>query len=501
MRHSPIWGMDINSRKYPALASDLSVNLLIIGGGITGTTCASLLADSGQTVALLERDRLGSGDTSHTTAHLTYMTDTPLSEIVRACGEEAAAAGWNAGHAALEIVRKFAVESGEDFEFREVPGYLVAAGADVGKERERLHKEAALARRFGFDVEFVESAPVTGRPGLLFPKQGKFHPLKFIQAMARKAAAGGVLIFENTNVTEFGDEPLHVMANGHRVTFDKVIIATHVPMQGNRNTIAATAFQTKLASYSTYAIAARVPKGALPEMIWSNTADPFDYLRVDVGADDATIIFGGEDHKSGKVIETSERFSTLEHRLANLVSGAQTTNRWSGQVVETIDGLPYIGEVIPGQFIATGFSGNGMTYGVASALMARDWAAGRDNPWRKAFDPMRAHLSAAYDYLRENKDFPWRLVNDRFAIREGSVSEVGLGEGKVMKSDGRNVAICRDMDGRLHELSAVCPHLGCIVAWNEAETTWDCPCHGSRFAADGTLLAGPAEKNLEPINS
>ena len=501
MNTQSIWTQRVEQHAYPALDRDLSVDVLIIGGGITGATCAKLLAVTGQKVALLERDRLGSGDTSHTTAHLTYMTDTRLSEIVKACGEEAAAAGWNAGRAAIETIRELARASSDDFEFREVPGYLVAAGGDVEEERGRLRDEAALAEKLGFDAGFVETDPITGLPCILFARQAKFHPLKFIQAMAKDATFAGVRIFENTKVTEFGNEPLHVMANGHRVTYEKVIIATHVPMQGNRKTIAATAFQTKLASYSTYAIAARVPKAGLIELIWSNTADPFDYLRVDFTDGEAVVIFGGEDHKTGQTTETRERFSNLEDRLAGLVAGAEVTNHWSGQVVETVDGLPYIGEVIPGQFIATGFSGNGMTFGVASALMARDWVEAKSNPWRKALDPMRVHLSTAFDYLKENKDFPWRLVKDRFAIPEGNVTEVGMGEGRVMKSDGGHVAICRDQKGNFHKVSAVCPHLGCIVAWNEAEATWDCPCHGSRFAPDGTVIAGPAQKNLEPINT
>jgi Rieske Fe-S protein len=291
-----------------------------------------------------------------------------------------------------------------------------------------------------------------------------------------------------------------VIANGHRITFDRVFIATHVPLQGNAGTVGAALFQTKLASYSTYAIAARYPKNSIDEMIWSDTADPFNYFRVDRTDDGDIVVLGGEDHKTGQTIETGDCFAALENTLRRYFGDhGEVTHRWSGQVVETIDGLPFIGETAEGQFIATGFSGNGMTLGTIAALMARDKFTNVENPFEKVFDPGRRKLAAAGTYLSENKDFPYRMVKDRLNIPNGEPGAIAPGEGCVLKADGETIAACRDANGVLHQLSAVCPHMGCIVAWNEGEHTWDCPCHGSRFHADGKLIAGPAEQDLQPI--
>ena len=498
---TPVWKDPDTFPRYPTLGQDLKVDVLIIGGGITGVSCAHLLAKSGLQVALVESHRLGSGDSSHTTAHLTYMTDTRMREIVRTCGKQEAKIAWQAGHAAMEHIRATCADCGADTGFEEVDGYLAAAAdGDDKDERSALSEDLGLIRELGFEAEWVEAAPPTGKPAIRFPGQMKFHPLRYIHAIAKQAAAHGVSIFEQTNVDEFHASPDHVVAGGHKIHFGRVIIATHVPLQGNKSTITAALFQTKLASYSTYAIAVLYPKDTLPRMIWSDTAEPFNYLRID-GTDEGDLaIFGGEDHKTGQETDTAACYARLEERLERYLGKGTVTHRWSGQVVETVDGLPYIGEIMENQFIATGFSGNGFTFGVATALMAKDWVEGVDNPCFKTFSPSRVHLGATGTYLNENKDFPIRMVKDRLGLgKKEREDDLRAGEGCVLRIDGKPVAVCRDSKGGVHHLSAVCPHMGCIVAWNPVEETWDCPCHGSRFTSKGGVIAGPAETDLEPV--
>lgn len=494
----PLWTDLRFMPQYPELEENLEVDVLIIGGGITGVSTAHLLSNCGLSVVLVERGRLGEGDTSHTTAHLTYMTDTRLSDLLSVCGREKTRIAWKAGRAAIEHIQSTSGALDHDVGLTRVPGYLVASGRqDLERERDRLFKEAAEARDMGFDVTPVQSVLPSGAPGIRFEGQMKFHPLKYISGIASLAADRGVRIFEHTNVTSFGGEPDNVMANGHRIVFQKVIVATHVPLQGMRGTWRAALFQTKLASYSTYALAARIPKGLLPEMIWSNTEEPFHYLRVDAGEAEDTVIFGGEDHKTGVVADTAACYSRLEEKLGTLVPVSTVTHRWCGQVVETVDGLPYIGENASGQFIATGFSGNGLTFGVAAAIMAADWVEDRRNPWEDCFSPTRVELAALPRYVAENKDFPYHMVKDRLGIPKDAVPP--RGEGIVSEINGEKVAVYCAPDGEIHSCSAICPHLGGIVVWNPAELTWDCPCHGSRFTHDGDLIAGPAEKGLEPV--
>jgi Rieske Fe-S protein len=263
--------------------------------------------------------------------------------------------------------------------------------------------------------------------------------------------------------------------------------------------LGAALLQTKLALYSTYAIGARLPEGTVPEASFWDTADPYNYLRLDRRDACDYAILGGADHKTGQESDTERNYRALEQHLQRLFPHAIIDHRWSGQVIETPDGLPYIGETAPRQFIATGFAGNGMTFGTLAAIMARDAITGVKNPWRELFDPHRKKLRAVVDYLRENKDYPFYLVRDRLrGAEDGGLAQLQPGEGKIIRAGGKKVAAYRDKQGKVTSLSPVCTHLGCIVHWNVAEKTWDCPCHGSRFGPNGEPIGGPAESPLEP---
>ena len=263
--------------------------------------------------------------------------------------------------------------------------------------------------------------------------------------------------------------------------------------------VPAMLFQTKLALYTSYVIGGRVAKGRVPDALFWDTADPYHYLRLEPGRGEDVVIFGGQDHKTGQAGDTNSCFERLERTLEMMVRGVGITHRWSGQVVETPDGLPYIGDTADHQFAGTGYSGNGMTFGTLAGMMAADRVLGRRNPWSDLFEPSRTKiLGALWDYIRENKDYPYYLVRDRFAGAEGrSLRTVRRGSGKVLHLNGEKLAVYRDPSGTVTRVSATCTHMGCIVDWNEAERTWDCPCHGSRFKPTGQVVSGPAESPLE----
>lgn len=493
----PLW-FDTKLPTSVPLDSDRVVDTLVIGAGITGITSAYLLAKAGKRVALVEREALATRDTGHTTAHLTYMTDTRLSHLASANSPAVARAAWQAGAAAMAFLRETVETLAIEADFSTVPGYLaVDRDSLLPRESSLLKEEGELARELGFDANYIDQDPVTGLPCLLFPGQMKFHPRRYLSALLHEAVRLGALVYEHTDVTSFGEG--HVTANGHRITYEHVVIATHVPLQGESGTFGAALFQTKLSLYSTYAVAAKLPRRDQEEMIWSDTADPFHYLRIDHHEGGDIAIFGGEDHKTGQCGNTLNCFTKLEETLEEILPGASITHRWSGQVVETADGLPFIGETRAGQFIATGFSGNGMTFGTVAAMMAHDAVLGRKSPWTDIFSPSRKTLSSLGDFISENADYPARLVADRFRSPEETVCSLLAGCGEIIEHDSGPVAAFRDEAGRVHLHSAVCPHLGCLVAWNQAEKTWDCPCHGSRFLATGEVIAGPAEKNLNPV--
>jgi Rieske Fe-S protein len=267
---------------------------------------------------------------------------------------------------------------------------------------------------------------------------------------------------------------------------------------GESGLVSSVLFQTKLALYTSYAMGARIPRGSIPIASFWDTNDPYLYLRIDSGAEADYAILGGEDHKTGQVVDTAQCFRRLQDSLGKIAPDAQVDHHWSGQVIETNDGLPFIGESDPGQFVCTGFSGNGMTFGSLSAMMATDWVSQKKNPWAELFDPSRKKLKGGtWDYLKENADYPYYLIKTRFAAAQGeSLGNVGKNEGKILKLNGKKMAVFRDADGKVTQRSAVCTHMGCIVRWNAAEKTWDCPCHGSRFKTDGAVISGPAETPL-----
>jgi glycine/D-amino acid oxidase-like deaminating enzyme/nitrite reductase/ring-hydroxylating ferredoxin subunit len=499
----PYWSDSASMPRFPKLERDERVDVVVVGGGISGLTAAYLLTAAGKSVALIERERCAAVDTGHTSAHLTMVTDQSMTNLAKTFGRDHAQAVWDAGLAAMGQIDAIARDERIECDFAWVRGYQHAPiGARPAGERKMFEDEANLASELGFDAEVVDEVPFVGGPGVMFPDQARFHPRKYLAGVARTITDRGGMIFEHSPATEFNDRPVSVKANGHTLTCQAIVLATHTPLVGNAGMAGATLFQTKLALYTSYVVAARVPKERIPDALFWDTGDPYHYLRLEPRRDDDLVIFGGEDHKTGQANDTNACFDRLERTLASVIGSADVTHRWSGQVIETPDGLPYIGETAARQFAGTGYSGNGMTFGTLTAMMAADRVAGRTNPWSDLFDPGRKKIvGGAWDYVKENKDYPYYLVRDRFAGAEArSVRDVPAGSGCVVELGGQKVAVYRDDDGTVTKRSAVCTHMGCLVNWNNAERTWDCPCHGSRFKPDGAVIAGPAESPLAKID-
>jgi len=495
---SSLWIESSPLPRFPKLERNAHTDVVVVGGGIAGLTCAYLMTRAGRSVVLLERERLATVDTGHTTAHLTMVIDTRLKELVKTFGRDHAQATWDAGLTAIAQIEEIATEEEIICDFARVPGHLHAPREPALGEAASLEEEASLAHELGFDAEFMPRVPFIDQPGIRFADQARFHPRKYLAGLARLVTERGGKIHEHTNAEEFLDSPLRVNANGHTITCADIVIATHTPLVGVRSIVGATLFQTKLALYTSYVLAARVERGQIPDALFWDTADPYHYLRVEPHRDHDVVIFGGEDHKTGQADDTTRCFEALERTFKALVPECTITHRWSGQVIETPDGLPYIGPTAEHQYAATGFAGNGMTFGTLGAMMMTDAILGRANPWAGLFDPGRTKIrGGAWDYVKENKDYLYYLIRDRFAGAEGkSLRALKRGQGKILDLRGQRVAAYRDEQGKTTVRSAVCTHMGCTVDWNEAEKTWDCPCHGSRFKPTGEVLAGPAESPL-----
>ena len=497
------WMDSASLPRFPRLGNSLTVDVAIIGGGITGITAAYLCKQAGLSVALIERDRCARIDTGHTTAHLTAVTDLRLRDMTKTFGPDAARAVWDAGNAAIDQIVTNIRKHDIACDFKWVPGFLHAPRGDrSASTAETLRNEAAAAAALGIDAAFVEATPFFGGPAVEFAHQAIFHPRKYLSGLVRAIAGNGCHLFEQTHVNAIeGDDPITVKAGDFSVQCRHLILATHNPLMGKTGALSSALFQTKLALYTSYALSAKIPAGLIPQASFWDTNDPYAYLRVEHRRGYDYAIFGGEDHKTGQEPDTAAAYARLEKRFLDLVPDASIDHHWSGQVIETNDGLPFIGETAPRQFAATGFAGNGMTFGTLSAHAAVDFVLGRKNPWTDLFDPHRKKLlGGTWEYLKENKDYPYYMLRDWLGGSEGtSLSALQRSEGKILNLDGKKVAAFRDRDGKVSLCSPVCTHLKCIVAWNDAEQTWDCPCHGSRFKATGEVVSGPAESPLEKI--
>ena len=489
----------------PRFVGDLptEVDVVIIGGGISGLTAAYLLKRSGRRVAVFERERLGAGDSGNTSAHLTYVTDERITQLAKRFGDDGARLAWRGGAVAIDVIESNSANIACGFQ--RLPAFLCSPffdDDDPSASREALQRDADLAARLGFAAQYVDPGPVNGKPAVRFADQAVFHPLDYLFGLASAIDGGGSVVREGCEVGDVIQDPLAVIVDGENIACTDLVIATHTPLVGIRNLLGATLFQTKLYLYSSYVMGGPIDERSLMPGLYFDTSNPYFFLRVHERADGLYAIFGGEDHKTGQATDTANCYERLSDAFRRVVPSVQIERRWTGQVIETTDGLPYIGEVAPHQYIATGFAGNGLTFGTLAGMMIHDGITQRPNPWRELLDPTRKATSGGSlkRLVEENIDYPLYYVADRLRPHDGSgIENVPRGGGKVISLGGQRVAVHRKENGEVVKVSAVCTHMGCLVRWNDAEQSWDCPCHGSRFTPEGLVIGGPAEAPLEKV--
>ncbi len=366
---------EVRLPQFMPLHQTLKVDVLIVGGGMTGITTAYLLKKAGKKVALIERDRCAQVDTGNTTAHLTCVTDLRIHQLVKTFGRDHAQAVWDAGLAAIQQIEQIVRTEKIDCQFVRIPGYLHASLSDSQDETKALMQDAELASELGFAVEYMPEVPLMKRPGICFANQAKFHPLLYLAELVARIPGDQCHVFENTEAKEFeggGDDLVQVKANGHTISCEVVVIATDDPLTGISSTASASLLQTKLAPYTSYVIGATLSDERMPEASFWDTSDPYYYLRIDTQEKQSYVIFGGLDHKTGQATDTDFFFDELTMVLHRFLPNAKVDHQWSGQVIESHDGLPLIGETAKRQFVATGYSGNGITFGTLGAMMICD---------------------------------------------------------------------------------------------------------------------------------
>ncbi len=503
-----IW-MEFEVPHFDPLTEDIQTDVCVIGAGMAGLTTAYLLTQAGKRVVVLDDGPIGGGESGRTTGHLANEIDDRYLEIEKMHGAEGARLAYESHTAAIHQIEMIAQREGIDCDFVRLDGYLFVP---PGEDTALLDDELAAAHRAGFtSVERIDRAPLAGfntGPCLRFPGQGQFHVLKYLTGLARAITRDGGQIFCATRASDQieGGPPARVSTeNGPTVTADQVVVATNSPI----NDVWADLFAIHMrqAPYRTYVIGARVPHGSVPYALFWDTADPYHYVRLQK-AESATssaydlLIIGGEDHKTGQADDAEERYGRLEAWARERFPMMTTIDfHWSGQVQEPADGLALIG-ANPGDepsiYIATGDSGMGLTHATIAGLLITDLILARPNPWASLYNPARRmrSVSAARELARENANVAWQYKDLVTGGDVKEVNEIQPGTGAVIRRGLSKIAAYRDAGGTVHERSAICTHLGCVVAWNSEEKSWDCPCHGSRFDAYGTVLDGPAGVDL-----
>jgi len=482
-----------------SLDRDIETGICIVGAGISGLTTAYALARAGQHVVVIDDGPLISGETERTTAHLSNAIDDRFFVLERLHGGEAIQLAAESHRAAIDYIEAAVHREKIDCDFERLDGFLFAG---PGHDRSYLEQELEAAHRAGLEsVEMVSQAPIrdfdTG-PALRFPHQGQFHPVKYLHGLIKMMAARGTSMFCHTHVSEVHDGTPCIVrtATGRTIRADAVVMATNTPVNDR------VAVHTKQAPYRTYVIAAHVPRGSVIRALFWDTGDPYHYVRLQCGAKGDLLIVGGEDHKTGHDDHPEHRWQALaEWTRRRFPMAGEVAYQWSGQVIEPVDGLAFIGRN-PGDkhvYIVTGDSGQGITHGTIAGMLLSDLITGKDHPWKELYDPSRRTLGAAGEFARENLDVAGQYRDWVTPGTVKSAEDVLPGCGAVLRHGARKVAVFRGEDGSVHECSATCPHMGCIVHWNDSEKTWDCPCHGSRFDRFGSVLNGPAIKDLEPM--
>jgi glycine/D-amino acid oxidase-like deaminating enzyme/nitrite reductase/ring-hydroxylating ferredoxin subunit len=507
-RHATVWTKSSPPIKYKKLTHDIKTDVVIIGGGIAGVTTAYCLSKSGKKVVLVEDGYLGSGETGRTTAHLVTALDDRYYELERIYGKEEAKIIAGSHRSAIDFAEKTAADENIMCQFRRVSGYLFLHPSDT---KESLEKEFKAAGDAGIEVKHHPRIPgmkhIEG--GCIeFKNQGQFHPLLYLRGLAEAATNYGAAFFTETHAKEINSKGI-VTGDGFKVEASHVVVTTNTPV----NNI--VTMHLKQYPYRTYVIGAIVKKGDVAESLWWDTGDfqvnenipPYHYIRTEPFNEMFDLlIVGGEDHPTGlaeaEAIPEENRYTILEEWAKHYFPIQEVIYRWSGQVMEPMDGLAFIGRNPMDKdnvYIATGDSGNGMTHGTIAGMLITDLINGKENEWERIYHPSR------FKIFKSGRTFLSELVGGLRKYYETNpkhpdavaLSSIQRGEGKIVELDGKKYGCYCDESETLHFVEAKCAHLGCIVRWNNDEKSWDCPCHGSRFTYEGNLLNGPAIKGLE----
>ena len=485
-----LWLRTAPATAYGGLEGDLEVDVAVLGGGITGLTTALLLKRDGARVAVVEAGRVGGGVTGCTTAKVSALQGTVYSTIAGRHGAEAAAVYAEASAAGVELVARLAGEEGIECELERRPAFTYAADP---RDVRTVERETAAAQDAGLPATPAANAglPYPVELAVRLDGQLQLHPVRYCQGLAVAVAGDGSVVVEGTRATSVDHgSPCRVRTTAGTITAGQVVVATHYPFLDRG------LFFARLKAQRSYCVAARV-RGDVPHGMSISAGSPTRSVR----SYGQHVVVGGEGHQTGSAEAEPERFERLERFAREHWDVRAVPYRWSAQDPSSYDHLPVIGPYAPGAgrlYVASAFMKWGLSSGTFAALVLADLIGGRDNAWAPRFSPTRLSLRSAPELAQMNAKVGRDFLGDRLRpAQAGSAAKVRRGEARVVRDGLGKTGVYRDEDGKVHAVSLRCTHLGCLLRFNSAERSWDCPCHGSRFDVDGAVLEGPAVDPLE----
>lgn len=492
----PYWIASTEDTSYPTLDNDVTVNAVIVGGGLAGIMTAYFLKKEGLSVAIIEAGKIAKGTTGHTTAKITSQHDLIYDKIKRTMSTELAKQYADANETAIKTISDIANMNKIDCDFEWKDAYIYTQNE---KYIEKIQKESEAAASMGIKAEYLDQIPLpySVLAAMRFTGQAQFHPRKFVLALAKEIASSGNHIFESTRAMDIKEgKQCEVITNtGKKVIADHVIIASHYPFYDGKGM-----YFTRMYPDRSYIIGVKIQE-AFPEgMFITAEADPGRSLRSQPYPGGQLVLIGGEHHKTGHGESTKIHYDNLRTFANDTFTVKEELYRWSAQDYTTLDYIPYIGRLTsntPNIYVATGFRKWGMTNSVASALIIKDLILKGQSEWQEVYSPQRSNIAAtAANFVVQNVDVAYQLISGKLENPDDDIN-IKNGEGKVVEYKGKRTGAFKDKQGNLHLLDITCTHMGCELQWNDEEKTWDCPCHGSRFKYNGDIVEGPALHNLK----
>jgi Glycine/D-amino acid oxidases (deaminating) len=489
------WMASSPTTHYPVLDEDINVEVAIIGGGFAGISAAYMLTKAGVKVAILEADHILQGTTGHTTAKITSQHYLIYDKLVKKMGEERAQQYANANEAAIGIIEKIAKENNIECDYIPQNAYVYTL---EDKYVDKINDEEKAASLLGIKASCLDKIPLpfTIKAALQYENQAQFNPLKFLIPLAKIITEKGNKIYEQSRIVDIEDDDGYTIITnrGNKVRAEKLIIASHYPCY-NKSAL----HFTRIYASRSYVIALKAKEKYPGGMYITAENSGFSYRSQPT--DDGELIFvGGESHKTGQGGDTAKHYEVLINQSHEKFTIEDIPYRWSAQDCMTMDELPLVGHYnsnTPNLYIATGFMKWGMTNSIASATILKDLIVEGRSPWKDVYNPSRdTILASTKNFVVENLNVAEKLLEGKL-MPASDPDDMEPGEGKKIKVDGQKSKAYRDEKGELHVVDPTCMHMGCELSWNSAEKSWDCPCHGSRYALDGTIIEGPT---VNPLN-